>query len=292
MHAYCIIAHADPYCLQSLIKLIDDERNDIYIIFDKKTSQSLFSSIKTKKSKLIIPPSSELINIKWGNTSQIKAELLGFETALSNGNYEYIHLISGADLPIKNQNYIHDFFSKLPYGTNMIGFDNSRDYVDRIKYYYIANSFYRHPNKNIKKLCDAIRGHFLNLQKKIGFERNLHDLMVYKGTNWVSITPQFAQYLVDNKKFILKRFNMAYCPDELYKQTMIMNSNFRDTVYDMSLNLGGGTRIIDWKRGNPYVWQYQDFDYLREASGLFARKFDSRKDKRIIDAIVSFVSSL
>lgn len=54
-HAYCIIAHNDPYCLQTLVNLIDDERNDIFIIPDKKADSLSLSEIKANKSKLITP---------------------------------------------------------------------------------------------------------------------------------------------------------------------------------------------------------------------------------------------
>lgn len=292
MHAYCIIAHSDPYCLQSLIKLIDDKRNDIIIVYDKKSSPNLFSSIEAEQSQIITPPHSQLIDIQWGNRTQIAAELLAFETALRHGNYEYIHLISGADLPIKNQDYIHDYFEKLPIGTNMIGFDNSRDYSERVMYYHIATRFYRSHNKIIKTIFDVLRGRFLQLQKRIGFKRDWSDMNLYKGTNWVSITPDFARFLVDNRDFILSKFRMTYCPDEVYKQTMIMNSSFKETIFDTSLNAGGGTRIIDWKRGNPYVWRFDDFESLCKAPELFARKFDSNIDRSIIDAMVEYVKSM
>lgn len=55
-HAYCIIAHNDPYCLQTLVSLIDDERNDIFLIFDKKADSQAFAGIKADRSRLITPP--------------------------------------------------------------------------------------------------------------------------------------------------------------------------------------------------------------------------------------------
>lgn len=45
-HAYCIIAHNDPYCLQALVNMIDDDRNDIFIILDKKANyRDFFTSV-------------------------------------------------------------------------------------------------------------------------------------------------------------------------------------------------------------------------------------------------------
>ena len=35
-HAYCIIVHTDLYCLQKFIEYINDEKNDIIILFGQK----------------------------------------------------------------------------------------------------------------------------------------------------------------------------------------------------------------------------------------------------------------
>lgn len=34
-HAYCILAHDDAHCLKTLVSLLDDMRNDIFIHIDK-----------------------------------------------------------------------------------------------------------------------------------------------------------------------------------------------------------------------------------------------------------------
>ena len=65
-HAYCIIAHNDAYCLEKLISLIDDERNDIILIFDKKSDLSNSFLPQTRFSRILRPQSSQLIDIQWG----------------------------------------------------------------------------------------------------------------------------------------------------------------------------------------------------------------------------------
>lgn len=77
-HAYCIIAHNDPYCLQTLINLIDDERNDIFLQLDKKANLNDFIGITVKRSAIIILPYAQSINIQWGGNSLVEAELRVF----------------------------------------------------------------------------------------------------------------------------------------------------------------------------------------------------------------------
>lgn len=60
------------------------------------------------------------IDARWGDYSLVEVELSLFREAFNNGEYEYYHLLSGVDLPIKSQNYIHDF-CKIHKGTEFIG---------------------------------------------------------------------------------------------------------------------------------------------------------------------------
>ena len=52
-HAYLIIAHNNFYILEKLLRLLDDERNDIYIHIDKKVNNFDFDYFGDlcKKSK-------------------------------------------------------------------------------------------------------------------------------------------------------------------------------------------------------------------------------------------------
>ena len=65
-HAYCIIAHTDYYCLSRLVELVDDERNDIFLLFDKKSSIRKMSLPETFNSRIFTLPESQLIDIQWG----------------------------------------------------------------------------------------------------------------------------------------------------------------------------------------------------------------------------------
>ena len=50
-HAYLIMAHSDWNMLNTLLELIDDKRNDIYIHIDKKSTFDLHNIYSTKYSK-------------------------------------------------------------------------------------------------------------------------------------------------------------------------------------------------------------------------------------------------
>ncbi|WP_167761918.1 beta-1,6-N-acetylglucosaminyltransferase [Barnesiella sp. WM24] len=224
--------------------------------------------------------------------SQIQAELLSFKTAIGYGEYDYIHLLSGQDLPLNTQDYIHRFFDSLKKGTNLIGFAqgefNRQDLALKTNYYHFFIDKYRYPIRYVRGLLNIYRDAMVSLQKRIGLKRRWN-MKLYKGCNWVSITPEFARYLVDKEHSILKMFRWVPCADEIYKQTLMMESPYKHTVYSRILDFAGMTRKTDWTRGCPYTWHEYDFQELITSDALFARKFSSNIDKKIIDKISNHI---
>lgn len=100
MHAYLIIAHDQFELLESLLKCIDDERNDIYIHIDShsKLDISRIQSVLQNSRVEFVPR----IHIRWGGFDMVRCEYELLEAAFESGReYDYVHLISGADLPLK-----------------------------------------------------------------------------------------------------------------------------------------------------------------------------------------------
>lgn len=53
------------------------------------------------------------MDVRWGDISVVDAEFALFDEAYRRGEYSYYHLLSGVDMPLKTQNYIHRFFEKM-----------------------------------------------------------------------------------------------------------------------------------------------------------------------------------
>lgn len=136
-HAYMIIAYNQWNLLEELISLLDDERNDIYIHINKLIENVPFDYIKglSKKSKIIFV---DRVAIYRGTYSVFEAEMVLLKQAIK-GNYRYYHLLSGQDLPLKNQNYLHDFFFKYD-GYNFIDVvpknEMKRNWYERASLYH------------------------------------------------------------------------------------------------------------------------------------------------------------
>lgn len=287
-HAFLIIAHKDDIVFRTLIKLLDVEENDIYIHMDKKNK-----SYNPKSIEGIVQYSDvyhiERKKISWGGYSQIDVEVRLLEEATKRNNYLYYHLLSGEDLPIKTQKYIHKFFDENQ-GDEFVRFQNEIfEHKDRINYYYFLQELL---GRNKSKVGKNIRKLSIQIQKTMKIKRN-KNIEFQKGTNWFSITDDFARYVVSKKDWIRKVFKNTICCDEIFIQTILINSNFKEKLYHKKFDndIHSIMRLIDWNRGKPYTFREKDFQELKSSDMLFARKFQCEIDAKIVDEIYNEVNS-
>jgi len=289
-HAYLIIAHNEFEILSLLVNALDDYRNDIYIHFDKKLLK--LPKLEVSRANLIIL--NERIDVRWGHVSQIEVEFLLFETAFINinANYSYYHLLSGVDIPIKSQNYIHNFFLEQQ-DREFIGFtqgDSSKEIDRKVRRYHFFSDEFRYESGLIHLIKKSIRSSILILQEIFGIKRN-KNIDFKKGTNWVSVTNNFVGYLLKNKNQTLKKYAMTYCADEIFLQTICWNSPFKEMIYDLHDSRNSSKRMINWQKNVIHDWRVEDVDFLVSSNGLFARKFSKRNINvvhQILNKIVSY----
>lgn len=281
-HAYLIMAHSNFEQLQKLISVLDDKRNDIYVHIDKKASGFQKENFTTKHSALFFVPR---IAVSWGGRSQITCELELLKAAAYKKTYGYYHLISGQDLPLKTQDEIHAFFEKSN-GKSYMDFDpvdnETKDFLYKVQYWYPVQDYIGRNKDNISKRLEWLQNKFLLLQKKLHYSRiKGRENTYYKGANWFSITDELVRYVLAKEQDIYKEFRYTMCADEIFLQTLAMNSIYAEKVEKNSM------REIDWERGNPYVFRLEDYEMLMKSDALFARKFQDSVDGRIIDKIVT-----
>ena len=280
-HAYLIIAHNNPKILYAQVKILKDIDTDFYYHLDRRFDFDKNKLIELAgDSRCIFLPSKK---VQWGKYSQIDCELRLLESAIQ-GDYDYYHLISGVDMPIKTKIEIDNFFQKNN-GKEFIHFDKKKvaqQVTDRIALYHFCPG-----RKNYER---KLNGFFYKIQKLLKVNRLAGlEWEVQKGANWFSITRDLANYVVQNKKLIKKRFACSFCGDEVFLQTLVWNSEFKNNLYDQTFadDYHSCMRYIDWERGNPYVFTKEDLQELIEVDYLFARKFSSdAKNGEIVELLI------
>lgn len=279
-HAYLIMAHNNFYCLEKLIRLLDDPRNDIFLHIDAKVKKFDFDYFQQlcKSARLIYP--RKRINVQWGTQSQVKTEMLMFQTAADYGPYHYYHLLSGSDLPLKTQQEIHRFFHSKQECFITIHKNFSKYDYQRISRYHGIFGNNMLWSKRLNSYSEIIQER-LNVDRL----RRIQHLKLKRGWNWVSLPHSAVELLLKKRRFIRKLTKFSLCADEIYKQIVLLNTGCENISI---CNDRSCLRLVDWKRGNgkhPHTFVVDDFDMLSHSSMLFARKFDEKVDTQIIDMI-------
>lgn len=269
-HAYLIIAHTEPEVLARLMRAIDDRRNDIYIHIDRKAGFSAVDTSGMQSHVCILP---ERIDAAWGDYSIVEIELELIAAALNAGDYSYLHLISGVDLPIKTQDYIHDECRRNA-GKQFIGFARNvtaKELKWRTQHYFL----YPRDFKDSSRYKSAVRYAAAKLQSLLGYRRYPGE--VKKGAQWWSITSEFAAYVLSQKELIERHFRNTFCPDEMVIQSLCWNSRYRSEVFDPEDEFNGCRRYIPWKDGTLMELDAADYIKMNLSGKWFARKFSQKE---------------
>ncbi len=211
----------------------------------------------------------------WGRFSQVEATLSIFK-CINFENYNYIHLISGNDFPLKTPTEIMEFFK-----------DNSNEYIgnvlldkncswswhgqDRYLCYYPQWLIQRPTNKIMRTLRILYREFVMHT--KIFQRKKLPVDTFYGGSSWFSITSSTVKsmlnYLNDNPNYI-EFFKHGVCADEVFFSTLIMQTPFKDNISDKNI------RYMDWTycggSGGPKNLTEDDFGMMLKSDCIWARK--------------------
>lgn len=204
----------------------------------------------------------------------------------AQGHYDYYHLLSGVDLPIKPADYITAFFEKNR-GKEFFRVSdddkNRRLAYNNTNYYYLLQRTSKTVSGRMMRKMRISRL-IIKIQKKIHVSRCACDPWpLHKGDNWMSITDAAVRCILEHEEYIRGRFKFTCCPDEIYKQTVLVNCGFTGKLYVPTSKENAALRAIDWERGKPYTWRMDDAKELLASDNLFARKFSTFTDKKIID---------
>ena len=263
-HAYLILAHNEPEVLSRLVRALDDGRNDIFIHWDRKSGDA--PDINTEHSALtFVEPR---MNVHWGGLNMVKAEYLLFEQAHDSGPYAYYHLISGVDLPLKSQDFIHARCDAAPDVEYIAFAPATQEEIDfRTRYWHLFPENF----KNSSIIVRGVRRGALELQKCIKVRRT--GIEFCKGSQWCSVTEKFVEYLLERKDWVMKTFSHTFCPDEMFIPTLCWNSDFRSRVHCLTDEFEGCKRFIKWIDGELMPLEEADLPAMLDSGRWFARKF-------------------
>jgi hypothetical protein len=234
---------------------------------------------------------SKRVNVIWGEFSLVQAALNAIDTLIEkNVNFDFAFLLSGQDYPIKSQNQIVHILSENREKQYMefIPFSELNDLSHWIETYHFwaGKHRFQYPHQKTGNAISAIYNLFFSLflPKNRKFPQGLTP---YKGSTWWTLTRDCVEFLHQhnhspNGKKILNFFKNTFHPAESYIQTILMNSKYRDCIVNNDL------RFILWPQiddGHPKILTITDFNDMVSSDRLFARKFNSQIDSKVLDLL-------
>ena len=274
---YLIFSHKNFEQLYRLISKLDHPECNFFIHVSKNSSLDIDKTSQGLKRFPNVFLVSDRFSLHWGNYNFIAAILSAMKAIIYSGiDYDRLILLSGQDYPIKSNKLIHDFFSRNP----------DRNYVG---YFSLFAPNKWTPQEGWFNDRKRVENYYLNYRSKfiaIPLKRKMPlGFAAYGGSLWWNLNRECVEYVVNfaqnNPKFI-RFMKHTYLVDEIFFQTLLLNSSLRSTIINTDL------RYIDWEKSNPTppaILTMEDFDALAASSALFARKFDMDRDSEILDII-------
>lgn len=272
------MVHKNPDQLLRLIQRLEHPNTHVFIHVDAKIPIENFSIIKDLKNVYFI---KNRVKCNWGGNSLSRGIIAALEEVANQSvKYDFINLLSAQDYPLNNAESIYNYLS-LHVGTNFISYEESND----SEWWLSAKS--RFEKYHLTDFNFKWKYFFERVLNKIAPKRKFPmEMQLYGGSKstWWTINGDCAVEITENiaKDKKLKTF-LKYCwgTDEFVIPSLIMNSKFKNNTVNNNL------RYIDWSEGNahPKLLTTEDFERLKNSDHLFARKFDSDQDSKILDMI-------
>ena len=195
---------------------------------------------------------------------------------------EYCVLLSGQDLPTKPINELANFLIKNK-GKEYLSYFKLPDAqwedggLNRIKHFSFDIDNHPYLSNKVNTLISRLQN-FLRIKRPLKYD-------YFGGPNWFNLSGHalkyISQYVKENPDY-LKHFKFTRCADEIFIQTILLNSEFKELVISNDL------RLIDWGSGPEYpkIWRNADENELFNVDNkFFARKFDEEIDCNIIQKL-------
>jgi hypothetical protein len=268
--AYIISAYKNLGQVTRLVRRLHSDRASFLIHVDKKTDDRAYETLVTSLRSVSSVGFLERHTCHWGGFGHVRATLKGIDELDRQGiPFDYVILLTGQDYPIKPTSYIERFLeSRAP--SSFMAFSSlpsdswsPRGGLDRIEGWHVR-----------------LYGRRLSVPVKRRFPAGLRP---YGGGAYWCLRRECIEYVADfvaRRPDVVSFFRHVDIPDEVFFQTILLNSELRDTIVNDNL------RYIDWTRGvRPAILGVRDLDALRSSPKLFARKFDVNQDETVLDLI-------
>ncbi len=287
-HAWLIIAHGNFEILEKQLRFLDSENADFFIHVDARVKDFDFAHVRSI-------PENRVLRFLTANRSpggiflRSTASCVCCAPPFRAGTT--ITIFSPAWMcRSKHGNTSKITFSSVQPGTNFVHFQHKeiiRDHRDRVKF-ITRSSGGICKTASYALRCAARRASAASVCRP-DKKKTRRAMCSKKGANWFSITHALAAYVLSQEDWLRERYRSTFCADEIFLQTLVVNSPFRDTLPPTisATTTKPACAILTGSAASrtPSATRITASLSPRRRSTFFARKFDYRTNAEVVDRL-------
>jgi len=289
--AYIISAYKLPDQLVRLVNRLNADGISFYIHVDRKSSEQVYRGMADPLAGSANVSFLKRHTCNWGDFGHVRATLSGIEQIINSGAAcDYVVLITGQDYPIKSNHHIQQFLQESGGRSFIHYFTKDAPWAGRWDERHIYWHLFWGRWHLVFPRADMFESPVLNrawnvFAKAIPLRRRMPGgLEPFYGSSYWCLSRECVEYIHrfvrDNKAF-MRFFRHVAIPDEVFFQTILLNSTLKDRLVNDDLVYTDFSQ----HQAHPAILGKNDFKRLMGRSELFARKFDETIDGEVLDMI-------
>jgi hypothetical protein len=222
--AFALLVH-DESTISGLYELMDviySVRHSYFIHVDSKVNDKIFTNLCLKLQRYRnIFVSMERYDCSWGSMDIVRAELALLRMAVNVQPWKFWIVLCGSSYPLHSLRYIEYKFEYLDPSSNLVFHEKG---IYKICDFNLQYMDYDPCGKTLARCIDPKCSKMTNTPL---------NSVVYKGPQWVVLSYEFSLYVCNQPivdDWILFFQAKSFAADEMFFQSVLMNSPFRNTA--------------------------------------------------------------
>ncbi len=284
-HAFLFLVYKQPNLLARILRILANENHYFFVHVDSKSEG--FGLFKEATEGIKNVTFVERIPFYHGGISHPYCILKTLKGLMASGvHFDYIHMLSGQDYPLRSNQQFDDFFEHTDH--SFMYFDQGEFKESMLPIYHkMVDYFHSNQSGTITyKIFEGLRiGRLLSFIYKRPPIENFAS-----GWDWFSWSEPVYRFVgneLERNQSLVKRFNYTITPTEHIFHTILSTH-----VDELKIETDNPLRYVSWHPHRPvesdyrpFTFNEQDFEFIIGRKAFFCRKVDEIESAKLLDMI-------